>query len=572
MRTMSEVATDQRASLAETPDIYGAYPRLSDAQIATLEMGGARRAVDTGETLVREGEPSDHFFVVLSGKVAVTTIDDEGNRQLIRVHGRRRFLGELSDLDGQAAFYTAEVVEPGEVLVVPTDRVRALVAHDPVLSDLILCAYLLRRSLLIQEGAGFRIIGSCFDPDTARLRVFAARNRLPHKWIDLERDKHAERLLQRFEISPQDTPVVIWGGEVLRNPTNTELARRVGLQVPDTAHDEYDVVVVGAGPAGLGVAVYGSADGLNTAAMERMATGGQAGTSSRIENYLGFPSGISGADLAERAVLQAGKFGARVIVSAEVTGLESDSGHHLLRLADQSSVVSRAVVLATGARYRKLAVPGIESFEGNGVYYAATFQEALMCGTGPVVIVGGGNSAGQAAIFLAARVFRVYVMIRGDDLNKSMSRYLVDQINQHPRVRVLSCTEVREVHGDDALAAVVAEDKRTGERHTIETRAVFVFIGADPNTTWLAGAIALDDRGYVQTGPAALYSDTDGKQGRIQRQPMMLETSRPGVFAAGDVRSGSVKRVASAVGEGSMAVRQIYEYFGTSSAVVAPTR
>jgi thioredoxin reductase (NADPH) len=569
---MSEVASDQCAAIpqAETPDIYGAYPRLSDAQIATLEMGGTRRAVDTGETLVREGERSDNFFVVLSGKVAVTTTDDAGNRHVIRVHGPGRFLGELGDLDGQAAFYTAEVVEPGEVLVVPTDRVRALVAHDSVLSDLILCAYLLRRSLLIQEGAGFRIIGSCFDPDTARLREFAARNRLPHKWIDLERDKHAERLLRRFGISPQDTPVVIWGGEVLRNPTNTELARRVGLPVPDTALDEYDVVVVGAGPAGLGAAVYGSSDGLITAAMERMATGGQAGTSSRIENYLGFPGGISGADLAERAVLQANKFGARVIVSAEVTRLESDSGHHLLRLADQSSMVARAVVLAMGARYRRLAVPGIESFEGNGVYYAATFQEALMCGAGPVVIVGGGNSAGQAAIFLAARVSRVYVMIRGDDLNKSMSRYLVDQINRHPRVRVLSCTEVREVHGDDALAAVVAEDKRTGERHSIQTRAVFVFIGADPNTSWLAGAIALDDRGYVATGPAALYSDT-GNQGRTQRQPMMLETSRPGVFAAGDVRSGSVKRVASAVGEGSMAVRQIYEYFGTSSAAVAPT-
>jgi thioredoxin reductase (NADPH) len=565
MRTMSEVAIDQRESppLAETPDIYGAYPRLSDDQIATLEAGGARRAVDTGETLVREGERSDYLFVILSGNVAVTTTDDAGNRHVIRVHGPGRFLGELGDLEGQAAFYTAEVVEPGEVLVVPTERVRALVAHDPLLSDLILRAYLLRRSLLIQEGTGFRIIGSCYDPDTLRLREFAARNRLPHRWIDLERDKHAERLLQRFGVSPQHTPVVIWGGEVLRNPTNTELARRVGLSVPDTVPDESDVVVVGAGPAGLGAAVYGSSDGLITAAMERVATGGQAGTSSRIENYLGFPGGISGADLAERAALQAGKFGARIIVSAEVTRLESDGGHHLLRLADDASVVARAVVLATGARYRRLAVPGIESYEGNGVYYAATFQEALMCGTGPVVIVGGGNSAGQAAIFLAARVSQVYVVIRGDDLNTSMSRYLVDQINRHPRVTVRSCTEIREVHGDGALTAVVTEDKRTGEHQTIQTRALFVFIGADPNTSWLAGAIELDDHGYVPTGPAALYSDTDRNQGRTHRQPMMLETSRPGVFAAGDVRRGSVKRVASAVGEGSMAIRQIHEYFGT---------
>ncbi|MGB7870545.1 MAG: cyclic nucleotide-binding domain-containing protein, partial [Mycobacterium sp.] len=435
MRTMSEAAIDQRESppLAETPDIYGAYPRLSDDQIATLEAGGARRAIGTGETLVREGERSDYFFVIVSGKVAVTTTDDAGNRHVIRVHGPGRFLGELGDLEGQAAFYTAEVVEPGEVLGVPTERVRALVAHDPVLSDLILRAYLLRRSLLIQEESGFRIIGSCYSPDTARLREFAARNRLPHRWLDLERDKHAERLLQRFGVSSEDTPVVIWGGEVLRNPTNTELARRVGLPVPDTVPDESDVVVVGAGPAGLGAAVYAASDGLTTAAMERIATGGQAGTSSRIENYLGFPGGISGADLAERAVLQAGKFGARIIVSAEITRLESCGGQHRVTLADGGSVVARAVVLAMGARYRRLAVPGIDSFAGNGVYYAATFQEALMCGTGPVVIVGGGNSAGQAAVFLAAQVSRVYVVIRGDDLNKTMSRYLVDQINRHPR-------------------------------------------------------------------------------------------------------------------------------------------
>jgi thioredoxin reductase (NADPH) len=357
--------------------------------------------------------------------------------------------------------------------------------------------------------------------------------------------------------------VVIWGGEVLRNPTNTELARRVGLPVPDTVPDESDVVVVGAGPAGLGAAVYAASDGLATAAMERIATGGQAGTSSRIENYLGFPGGISGADLAERAVLQAGKFGARINVSAEITRLESDGGLHRVTLADGGSVVARAVVLAMGARYRKLAVPGIESFEGKGVYYAATFQEALMCGTGPVVIVGGGNSAGQAAVFLAAQVSRVYLVIRGDDLNRTMSRYLIDQITPHPRVTVRSRTEIREVHGDDELSEVVIEDKRTGERHSIQTRALFVFIGADPHTSWLAGAIQLDDHGFVPTGPAALYSDADGNQVRTQRQPMMLETSQPGVFAVGDVRSGSVNRVASAVGEGAMAIRQIHEYFGS---------
>lgn len=564
MRTSSEAGTDRRAPtlLAETPDLHGAYPRLAADQIAILEAGGAQRTVDAGDLLVREGERSDYFFVIISGKVAVISTDDAGNRNVIRVHGPGRFLGELGDLEDQAAFYTAEVVEPGEVLVIPNERVRALVAQDPVLSDLILRAYLLRRSLLIQDGTGFRIVGSCFDPDTVRLCEFAARNRLPHRWIDLERDKQAERLMQRFGISPQDAPVVIWGGEVLRNPTAAELARRVGLPVADTAPAECDVVVVGAGPAGLGAAVYGSSDGLVTAAMERIATGGQAGTSSRIENYLGFPGGISGADLAERASLQAGKFGARITVAAEVTRLEFDGGHHVLHLADHSTVIARAVVLATGARYRRLAVPRIEEFEGKCVYYAATSHEALMCGTGPVVIVGGGNSAGQAAVFLAERVSRVYVVIRGADMNKDMSRYLVDRVGRHPRITVRFCTEVREVRGDHSLTAVVTEDNRTGERRSIQARALFVFIGAVPNTSWLAGAVKLDHHGFVATGSAARYTDTDVDQRPTARQPMMLETSRPGVFAAGDVRSGSVKRVASAVGEGAMAIRGVHEYFG----------
>jgi thioredoxin reductase (NADPH) len=424
----------------------------------------------------------------------------------------------------------------------------------------ILRAYLVRRTMLIEEGTGFRIIGSCYSPDTTRLREFASRNRLPHRWIDLERDKDAERLLRRFGIAPQDTPVVIWGDEVLRNPPNSELARRVGLPVPDVIHDERDLVVVGAGPAGLAAAVYGSSDGLTTAAAEAIAAGGQAGTSSRIENYLGFPSGVSGAELAERAIIQADKFGADLMISAEARRLESDGGQHLVCLGDGSFAVGRAVVLATGARYRKLTVPGIEKFEGNGVFYAATFQEALMCGAGPVVIVGGGNSAGQAAVFLASRVSRVYLLIRGGDLGKDMSRYLVDQIERQPRITVYLHTEVREVHGRHRLETIVAEDNQTGERRRIDTTALFVFIGATPNTAWLNGAVSLDDYGFIATGSAALYSANGRPEPRINREPMMLETSRPGIFAAGDVRSGSVKRVASAVGEGSIAVRQVEQY------------
>jgi thioredoxin reductase (NADPH) len=560
---MSEAPPAERvsASLQETPDIHGAYPRLSEMQIATFEAGGTRRSVVPGEVLVREGTPSDNFYVILSGRVAVIAGGDPpGERRIIRVHGPRRFLGELGDLEGQVAFYTAEVAEAGEVLVVPAQLVRTLVAEDPVLSDVILRAFLVRRTLLIEEGTGFRIIGSCYSPDTTRLREFAARNRLPHRWIDLERDRDAERLLRRFGVAPQDTPVVIWGDDVLRNPPNSELARRVGLPVPDVIHDERDLVVVGAGPAGLAAAVYGSSDGLSTAAAEAIAAGGQAGTSTRIENYLGFPSGISGAELAERAMIQADKFGANLMISAEAHRLESDGGQHLVCLGDGSFAVGRAVVLATGARYRKLTVPGIEKFEGNGVYYAATFQEALMCGAGPVAIVGGGNSAGQAAIFLASRVFRVYLLIRSGDLGKDMSRYLVDQIERQPRISVCLHTEVRRIDGHKQVESIVAEDNRTGEWLRIDTTALFVFIGAVPNTAWLHGAVSLDEYGFITTGSAALYSANGRADPRVNREPMMLETSRPGIFAAGDVRSGSVKRVASAVGEGSIAVRQVEQY------------
>ena len=554
----------------ETPDAVGAFPRLTDDQVASLETGGTRRSVRAGEVLIREGAPSNDFFVILTGKVAVIDEGDgDGERRILRVHGPGRFLGELGLLEGQVAFFTAEAIEDGEVLVVPAERVRELVAQDPVLSDLILRAYLVRRHLLIGLGSGFRIIGSCYSPDTLRLREFAMRNRLPHRWIDLERDQRAEQLLRSLDVAPEDTPVVIWHGEkVLRNPTNAELARIVGLPVPDSvpdaAQDVCNLVVVGAGPAGLAASVYGASDGLNTVTLESIAAGGQASTSSRIENYLGFPAGVSGSELAERAVIQAGKFGARILVSAEVTGLGSEAGNHVLRLADGGAVRGRAVVLATGARYRKLAVPGIEELEGTSVYYAATHQEARMCGTDPVAIVGGGNSAGQATVFLADHVPHVHLLIRGDDLGKSMSRYLVDQIEHHPRVTVHRNTEIRAVHGQKYLDEIVVEDNRTGDQDTIRVHALFVFIGATPHTGWLADAIALDDHGFVLTGMDAVHARGDGNRPISAGLSRTLETSLPGLFAAGDVRRGSVKRVASAVGEGAMAVRQIHEYFERS--------
>ncbi|MBF6543616.1 FAD-dependent oxidoreductase [Nocardia brasiliensis] len=543
----------------ETPDEAGAFPRLSQAQVATLAVGGTRRSVRAGAILVRAGAPSDEFLVILSGTVAIVD-DAAGERRVLRIHGPGRFLGELGLLEGQVAFYSAQMIEDGEVLAVPVDRIRALVEHDPMLSDLILRAYLIRRCRLLGMVSGFRIIGSCYSPDTQRLREFAVRNRLPHNWIDLERDSRAEQLLADLGVAAEDTPVVIWQGErVLRNPTNAELARLIGLRVPETVRELCDLIVVGAGPAGLAASVYGASDGLDTSVLEAIAAGGQAGTSSCIENYLGFPAGISGTELAERAVVQAGKFGARLLVSAEVVGLEAEDGHHLLRLAGGGALLGRTLVLATGARYRRLAVTGIERFEATSVYYAATHQEASMCGVDPVAIVGGGNSAGQATVFLAGRVEHVHLLVRGGDLGKSMSRYLVERIERHPRVTVHRNTEVRELIGDGELDAIVVENNRTAERETLPVRALFVFIGAMPCTKWLADSVALDAHGFVRTGLDAVYPAEDQRDSG--RRPLPLETSTPGIFAVGDVRSGSVKRVASAVGEGAMVVRHIHEYF-----------
>jgi thioredoxin reductase (NADPH) len=441
------------------------------------------------------------------------------------------------------------------------ERLRELVSQDPALGDLVLRAYLIRRSILIELGVGLRIIGSRFSPDTKRLLEFAARNLLPHRWIDLERDREAEELLSQLGVKPEDTPVVIWRGEqVLRNPSNPELARSIGLRDPSSVPISCDLVVVGAGPAGLAAAVYGASEGLTTVVLDGVATGGQAGTSSRIENYLGFPSGISGSELAGRAVLQAEKFGASINVPAEATALEQRDGHHVVKLDGGNAIAARTVIIATGARYRRLDVPRLEQFEETSVYYAATQVEARVCHNDPVAVVGGGNSAGQATVFLAQHAARVRLVVREDALNRNMSRYLVDRIERLGNVEVLLNTEVRELLGDDTLEALVVEDNRTGERRTVDARAMFVFIGVRPYARWLADQLALDDNGFILTGTDAAGLSRAGQAGQAGRGPLPLETSRPGVFAVGDVRSGSVKRVASAVGEGAMAVRLVHDH------------
>jgi thioredoxin reductase (NADPH) len=550
----------------ETPDTWGAFPRLSGAQIAELEAYGRRRPTGPGEVLIREGDQKRDLMVILAGVVEVVEGYGTPEQKVIRVHGPGRFLDELGLLSGQPSFVTWVVREPGEVLVVPIEGLRQVVALDPRLGDLILRAFIIRRELLIDERAGLKIIGSRFSPDSRRLREFAARNRLPHRWIDLEEDSGAEELLRRLGVSPEETPVVVWNGaEVLRNPGSAELARLTGFDPPPAAPDAVrDLVVIGAGPAGLAAAVYGASEGLSTMVLDAVATGGQAGTSSRIENYPGFPTGISGAELADRSVIQAEKFGAGFSVPVEATDLERRAGYTAVVVGDGPAICARTVVVATGARYRRLDVPRLDEFEGKSIYYAATLVEAQFCVSRPVVVVGGGNSAGQACVYLSQIASKVYLVIRGDDLNKDMSRYLVDQIERNRRIEVLRNTEVRELVGyAGELQAVLTRNNRTGEYGRLDTSALFVFIGVQPCTGWLAGRLPLDEKGFILTGPQSAEAAREGA-GSVEpagaHPPNLLETSWPGVLAVGDVRAGSIKRVTSAMGEGAMAVRLIHEH------------
>ena len=542
--------------MAETVDRDGAFPRLDEDQRTRLRGLGRVRAVEPGEVLFAAGDESSDFFVIESG--AVTIVQGLGaENRVIAVHGQHRFLGELSLLTGQRLYLSGVVRDPGEVVQVPLDRLREIVTEDKTLSDVILGAFMARRSILIDVGTGIKLIGSRFSPDSRRLREFLARNRMPHQWIDLEQDEEAEALLDGLGIKPEETPVVVASdGEILRNPSNAELGRAIGLGSPGASPPLCDVVVVGAGPAGLAASLYAASEGLDVQCVEAVASGGQAGTSARIENYLGFPAGISGSELTQRAGVQALKFGSRLAVPAAAVALASTPGRHEVKLSNDDVATGRTVVIATGARYRRLDVPRLDDFEGGGVYYAATQAEAQLCSGDPVVIVGGGNSAGQAAMFLSQGAARCRLLIRGDDLAKSMSRYLVDQIERNDLIEVLKHSEVVELGGDRELETVTVADNRSGERTRLAARALFVFIGASPHTEWLQDQLATDDAGFLFTGRDVQGDDLVEFDGG---HPLFLETSRPGIFAVGDVHSGSIKRVASAVGEGSMAVKLIHE-------------
>ncbi len=438
------------------------------------------------------------------------------------------------------------------------EALRQALNQCPILSDIILQAFIARRQLLHKspDFTGLRVIGSRYSADTFRVRDFLAKNHVLFTWVDVETDPQVDRLLKQFGVTEADTPVVACSTMLLlRNPSNRDLADRIGIRHP-LEQAVYDLVVVGAGPAGLAAAVYGASEGLRTAVLERSAPGGQAGTSMRIENYLGFPTGVTGSELTDRAIIQANKFGARLSVPTPVTHLTFDQAYSIVHLDGEESITAKCLLIATGVEYRPLGAEGEEQFEGRGVYFAATPVEAQMCRGGQVAVVGGGNSAGQAAVFLAGQARKVLLIIRGHDLHKNMSSYLVRRIEQTANIEVLHHTTICRMRGNGYLSSIDLANSKTGEERTAEIAAVFTFIGAVPRTDWLPTEIERDAKGFVRTGTAL----TQSSQWTSRRPPFLLETSRPGVFAAGDVRSDSIKRVASAVGEGAMAVQFVHEY------------
>jgi len=536
-----------------------AFPKFSEAKLAAMGRCSLTklRRYRAGEKLFEVGETGLHFYVVKSGEVDIVDVTGDEPRVLV-VHRAGQFAGDIQQLNGGPALVTAVAKTDCEAYEVSPDGLRELVNNHPDLGDLILQAFLARRQLLTAPGnfTGLRVIGSRYSQDTFRVREFLAKNRMPFTWLDLEADPQVAQLLKQFELTEADTPVVACGRTVLlRNPSDMQLAETLGIRRP-LEQMVYDLVVVGSGPAGLAAAVYGASEGLSTIVLERSGPGGQAGRSMRIENYLGFPFGITGAELADKAVMQANKFGARLPVPTPVTSMTFDNGYKLLHLDGGETVTAKCVLIATGAEYRRLGVAGCEPLEGRGVYYAATPNEATMCRGSEVLVVGGGNSAGQAAVYLGGNCRKVYLLVRGDDLYKNMSSYLAHRIEQAATIEVLLNTEVTRMSGDGHLGEVEIVNRKTGQKRTIQTPALFSFIGAVPRTDWLPAEVERDDKSFVRTGPALAKSP----HWRARRHPFLLETSRAGVFAAGDVRSESVKRVASAVGEGSMAVQFVHEY------------
>jgi thioredoxin reductase (NADPH) len=533
-----------------------AFPTLEPAEIERMRRFGTCRSYKPGEVLAQAGKVIEGFTVILSGKVDVTRHTSSGEGQLIVTHGAGSFLGELAQLAGRPALVDAQAQGPVDALVIPPDRLRALLIAEAELGERIMRALILRRIGLLEEGSGGPvIIGRAESGEVLRLANFLRRNGHPHQKLDPESDQEAKALIERFHVDPAQLPIVLCpSGQLLRNPSEIVLARCIGLVGPIDPNRIYDVAVVGAGPAGLAAAVYAGSEGLSVLVLDCRAFGGQAGASARIENYLGFPTGISGLALMGRAYNQAQKFGVEMAIPDEVVGLDSNKGPFVLKLSNSERALARSIVIASGARYRRPAVDGLEKFEGASVHYWASPLEAKLCAGQEVALVGAGNSAGQAVVYLASQVAKVWLLVRGHDLASRMSRYLVDRIAGLPNVEVLTRATVTALEGHDStLEAIRWRQGVSGQEVRRSIRHLFLFIGAEPNTDWLSGSgIILDKRGFVLTG-----SELDGHR-------RSLETSRQGIFAIGDVRAGSVKRVAAAVGEGAQVVTMIHASLANS--------
>ena len=535
------------------------FPTLTAEQIARLAPYGKTMAIHKGQILAEPGDRHRELFVVLSGSIEAVRPTMEGEQLLVVIEAGG-FTGEMSTLRGVGSLVRARVREDGEVLAIPDDQLRTVVQTDARLSELFMRAFILRRVGLVATQQGDVIlIGSRHSAGTLRVQQFLSRNAFPHVNLDIDSDPGVQALLDRFHVTVKDIPVVICRGEKMaKNPSNEELAECLGMNPQIDCKTIRDIIVIGAGPAGLAAAVYAASEGLNVLVLETSAPGGQAGSSSRIENYLGFPTGISGQALAGRALVQAQKFGAEVAIANTAIRLHCEPTPFQIALSGDHIVRGRAIIIASGVEYRKLALSNIDRFYGVGIYYAATYIEAQLCKDEAIVIVGGGNSAGQAAVFLASICKHVHLLVRSNGLAESMSRYLVRRIDDIPNISLRTCTEITGLEGDSRLESVTWHCTQDGRTETSPIRHVFLMTGAVPNTRWLEGCLALDEKGFVRTGTDLHPEDVAAGGWPLTRQPYMFETTVPRVFAVGDVRCGSVKRVAAAVGEGSACVQLVH--------------
>jgi thioredoxin reductase (NADPH) len=553
-RTMTRLAAPPAV-----PDPARVYPTLTPPQLARVAAHGRRRRVVEGEVLVHPGEKAARLFVVLAGQIEV--VHPSPAKDVVVAIGPGMFTGEATMLSGRRGLATIRAGERSEVIEVARDDILSLIQRDAELGGILMHEFTLRRvELIARDVSNLFLLGSADCRGTLRVREFLTRNGHPYTVLDLDHDAGARELLHRFDCTPADLPVVIRGGNlVLRNPSNRQIANALGFNDGIDQSRVRDIIIVGAGPAGLAAAVYGASEGLDVLIVESTAPGGQAGASSGIENYLGFPMGIAGAELASRATSQAQKFGAQLMIGSDARRIDCAATPYVLELEQEQRLRARTVIIGTGAEYRRLPITSLPRFDGAGVYYAATFMEAQLCVDKEVAVVGGGNSAGQAAVFLAQTARRVHLVIRSSSVADSMSRYLIGRIEGHPRIVMHLQTDVVSLEGNGHLECIGLREKRTGrtERHAI--RHVFTMMGAVPNTSWLDGLLALDDKGFIKTGSDLSPQDLVSSAWPVARAPHALEASRPGIFAVGDVRSGSMKRVTSAAGDGSNAIAAVHQ-------------